>query len=222
MNEVVVTMTSWKNRINGVSKTIFSLLENTYKPRSIELNLSEEEFIEKEKELPEDLLLLKDQGLVNINWVGRNVKTFKKLLPTVKKYYNEKDLLVMTADDDIIYPNFIIERFVALHNKYPNAFVAFRNIQGRYKTQPCPNGGATMYQISFFSDFWFNIPEKVIQTNEDDWWYAYCMLKTGGRGGVFSGIPLEFDKSEYGKHGTHPYVTMRILDNLTKEDFGNK
>ena len=65
--EVVITMTSWKKRINDVSKTIYSLLRNTYKPRSIELNLAEEEFPLKEKELPEDLLLLKNDGLVHIS-----------------------------------------------------------------------------------------------------------------------------------------------------------
>ena len=207
--EVVITMTSWKKRINDVSKTIYSLLRNTYKPRSIELNLAEEEFPLKEKELPEDLLLLKNEGLVNINWCYRNVKTFKKVLPTVLKYYNEKDLLIMSADDDVEYQPDIIEKFVELHKKNPDAFIAFRNQQGEFRGQPCTNGGATLYKVSFFSDIFFKIPECVIQTNEDDWWYSYCFWKTGGRKAVFSGIQLKFFNQDTGSLKNGLYNTIR-------------
>ena len=207
--EVVITMTSWKKRINDVSKTIYSLLRNTYKPRSIELNLAEEEFPLKEKELPEDLLLLKNDGLVNINWCYRNVKTFKKVLPTVLKYYDEKDLLIMSADDDVEYQPDIIEKFVELHKKNPDAFIAFRNQQGEFRGQPCTNGGATLYKVSFFSDIFFKIPECVIQTNEDDWWYSYCFWKTGGRKAVFSGIQLKFFNQDTGSLKNGLYNTIR-------------
>lgn len=207
--EVVITMTSWKKRINDVSKTIYSLLRNTYKPRSIELNLAEEEFPLKEKELPEDLLLLKNEGLVNINWCYRNIKTFKKVLPTVLKYYNEKDLLIMSADDDVEYQPDIIEKFVELHKKNPDAFIAFRNQQGEFRGQPCTNGGATLYKVSFFSDIFFKIPECVIQTNEDDWWYSYCFWKTGGRKAVFSGIQLKFFNQDTGSLKNGLYNTIR-------------
>ena len=207
--EVVITMTSWKKRINDVSKTIYSLLRNTYKPRSIELNLAEEEFPLKEKELPEDLLLLKNDGLVNINWCYRTVKTFKKVLPTVLKYYDEKDLLIMSADDDVEYQPDIIEKFVELHKKNPDAFIAFRNQQGEFRGQPCTNGGATLYKVSFFSDIFFKIPECVIQTNEDDWWYSYCFWKTGGRKAVFSGIQLKFFNQDTGSLKNGLYNTIR-------------
>ena len=52
MSVIVVTMTSWKKRIDYVSISILSLLKQTVKPRSIELNLSEEEFPNKENDLP--------------------------------------------------------------------------------------------------------------------------------------------------------------------------
>lgn len=207
--EVVITMTSWKKRINDVSKTIYSLLRNTYKPRSIELNLAEEEFPLKEKELPENLLLLNNEGLVNINWCYRNIKTFKKVLPTVLKYYDEKDLLIMSADDDVEYQPDIIEKFVELHKKNPDAFIAFRNQQGEFRGQPCTNGGATLYKVSFFSDIFFKIPECVIQTNEDDWWYSYCFWKTGGRKAVFSGIQLKFFNQDTGSLKNGLYNTIR-------------
>ena len=216
--EVVITMTSWKKRINDVSKTIYSLLRNTYKPRSIELNLAEEEFPLKEKELPEDLLLLKNEGLVNINWCYRNVKTFKKVLPTVLKYYNEKDLLIMSADDDVEYQPDIIEKFVELHKKNPDAFIAFRNQQGEFRGQPCTNGGATLYKVSFFSDIFFKIPECVIQTNEDDWWYSYCFWKTGGRKAVFSGIQLKFFNQDTGSLKNGLYNTIRTKQLLLSLD----
>ena len=109
MSVIVVTMTSWKKRIDYVSISILSLLKQTVKPRSIDLNLSEEEFPNKENDLPKDLIELTKIYPININWVGSNVKSFKKLIPTLKKYWNEKDLYVFTADDDVVYENNMLE-----------------------------------------------------------------------------------------------------------------
>lgn len=204
--KAIISLTNWKARINTVSKTLYNLIQQC-PGFHIVLVLSEEEFPQKEKELPEDLLILKNEGLVNINWCYRNVKTFKKVLPTVLKYYNEKDLLIMSADDDVEYQPDIIEKFVELHKKNPDAFIAFRNQQGEFRGQPCTNGGATLYKVSFFSDIFFKIPECVIQTNEDDWWYSYCFWKTGGRKAVFSGIQLKFFNQDTGslKNGLYKY-----------------
>ena len=59
---VIVSMTSWTKRIGNVSHVVYSLLKQTVKPDSIEVNLSTEEFPNKEKDLPEDLVAMLNEG----------------------------------------------------------------------------------------------------------------------------------------------------------------
>ena len=97
-NDVIVSLTSWKGRINTVSKTIFSIY--TQCNCKIVLTLSEEEFPGKEKELPMDLMTFVNEGIVEILWVKENVKCFKKILYTMDKY---REVPIVSADDDCIY-----------------------------------------------------------------------------------------------------------------------
>lgn len=213
---VVVSLTSWAARINNVSRTIVSLYKNTIKPRSIELNLSEEEFPNKEKDLPEDLLLLASEKLVNINWVGKNTKSFKKIIPTLKKYWNEKDLYLFSADDDVIYPKDVLEKFIALEQKHPNCCICFDRCRGTLGKQPVVRGGATLYKIGYFTEMvWKELTEEIIKTNEDDWWYAYCFLKAGTRACCFCGLQLNFF-NQIGKHAYNTLKTKSLLLRLLK------
>ena len=91
--EIIVSLTSWIKRIQNTATTIKSLLDQTLKPNLIELNLSLVEFPEKEKNLPRDLkkLLKQYKNILEINWVENNTGVFKKIIPTIKKFYNVKD-----------------------------------------------------------------------------------------------------------------------------------
>lgn len=97
--KAIISLTSWKARINTVGKTIYSLIKNC-PGFHIVLVLSEEEFPQKEKELPEDLMLFVNNNLIEILWVYKNYKSFKKVLFTMDKY---SDVPVISADDDCIY-----------------------------------------------------------------------------------------------------------------------
>ena len=99
-NEIgVISMTSWKKRINTCSKTVFSLLKQC--PNfHIVLVLSKDEFPLKEKELPNDLMLFVNNKLIELFWINKNLKSFKKILFTMDKYRN---VPVISADDDCIY-----------------------------------------------------------------------------------------------------------------------
>ena len=97
MKKVIVSFTSWPKRINNVAKVIFSLLNQSVKPDSIELNLSIEEFPNKENDLPNELKIMYENKLFIINWVDKNTKSFKKLFPTLKKYYGD-DYYILTID----------------------------------------------------------------------------------------------------------------------------
>lgn len=213
MNDIVVTMTSWKKRVPNVSISIVSLLLNTVQPRSIELNLSEEEFPNKEKDLPETLLLLAETTCLNINWVGKNTKSFKKLVPTLKKYWDEKDLCIFTADDDVVYDKYTLETFYNQIKAYPDRFICFGRSAGAFEKQVIPRGGATMYKVGFFNEHIFSdLDKEIIDTNEDDWYYAYHFLKYGKRSAVFTGMQLKF----FDRCNGHNYQTCHTKAVLKK------
>ena len=82
-NYVIISLTSYPLRINYVHKTIKSLLEQTLKPKKIILWLAESEFPNKNKDLPKNLLLLKN-NIVSIKYYKENIKSYKKLIPTLE------------------------------------------------------------------------------------------------------------------------------------------
>lgn len=105
--KIVVSMTSWKGRIGNVPNVVRRIYNNTIIPDVFVLNLSEEEFQNMENDLPRDLLELRQTyRTFEINWVGRNTKPYKKLIPTLAEY---PDDIIITVDDDIEYPTNFIE-----------------------------------------------------------------------------------------------------------------
>lgn len=95
----VISLTSWKGRINTVGFTIFSL-HKSCPDFHIVLVLSVDEFPNKENDLPKDVLTLLHNNIFEILWVKRNYKAFKKILFTSELY---KLVPVISADDDLIY-----------------------------------------------------------------------------------------------------------------------
>jgi hypothetical protein len=97
--KAIISLTSWKARINTVSKTLYSLIKQC-PGFHIVLVLSEEEFPKMMDELPDNLKLFVDNELIEVLWVYKNYKSFKKVLFTMDKY---RDVPVISADDDCIY-----------------------------------------------------------------------------------------------------------------------
>lgn len=117
----IISLTSWTARINTVSKTLYSLL--TQCPGfHIVLVLSEEEFPKMMDELPENLKLFVDNELIEVLWVYKNYRSFKKVLFTMDKY---RTVPVISADDDCIYTcNYAQELY--------NAYIEFPKYVIRY------------------------------------------------------------------------------------------
>ncbi|WP_051190484.1 hypothetical protein [Kaistella palustris] len=97
--DLIVTLTSFPGRIYTISDTLVSLLNQSLRPEKIVLWLAEEQFPEKENELPTRILKLRELGL-EIRWC-KDLKSYKKLLPALDLF---NDKLLVTADDDIYYP----------------------------------------------------------------------------------------------------------------------
>ena len=107
---IIASLTSFPERITLVSETIKSLLLQTVKPDMLILWLAEDQFPNKEKDLPQELLDLRQYGL-SIDWC-RDVRSYKKLIPALQKYPND---IIITFDDDIYYGKNVIE---LLYNSY--------------------------------------------------------------------------------------------------------
>ena len=169
---IIISLTSWPKRIANVATVIGSLLNQKLMPDLIELNLSLEEFHEKEKNLPEELIdLIKNNSQIEINWIEGNDGVFKKIIPTLKKFYGEEYYL-LSVDDDYIYRNDYVELMV----NYINSFNSdtFSLSRGRVI------GNRQIYKsICFQKDFWEKLTQDVINTRIDDSYIEYYLRKKG-------------------------------------------
>ena len=165
---IIITMTSWTKRIKNVPKVVFSILSNTITPDSIELNLSTDEFINKEKDLPEELILLNQNGIININWVKENTGVFKKLIPTLQKYKNE-DYYLISCDDDWLYNKDFIQILLTRLNE--GCWYSLQNAKQVI-------GNSTIYRsIIFDSDFWEVITDELISIGISDYYITKYLIK---------------------------------------------
>ena len=159
---IIVSMTSWPKRINNVAKVIYSILKNTVQPNKIICNLSTEEFPNKEKDLPEVLLLLSETTCFEINWVKENTKVFKKFIPTLEKYGT--NFYLFTIDDDELYDNTYIETGMKALEYHKAVVIAKRN----------PNatniwGGMFCCDASLFDkSYWENLSKELINESMND------------------------------------------------------
>lgn len=87
----------------------------SFKPDVIILQLSEEDFPNKEKDLPNNILKLKKYG-ITINWNKDNIKSYKKLIPTLIEYPND---IIITVDDDFIYDKNLVKYLWQSYTKNP-------------------------------------------------------------------------------------------------------
>ena len=126
--KAIISLTSWKARINTVGKTLYSLLKMC-PGFHIVLVLSEEEFPKKEEELPEELMLFVDNDLIEILWVYKNYKAFKKVLFTMDKYRN---VPVISADDDCIYIINYAQELYDIWLKNKDCFITYKITKQKY------------------------------------------------------------------------------------------
>ncbi|GAA3967895.1 hypothetical protein [Allohahella marinimesophila] len=97
-HDIVVSLTTFDKRIGNVYLTIESLMQQSLKPDRIVLCVSEADVTE--SNLPEILHLQKSRGL-EVLFCERDLGPYKKFFHTFQKY---PDSLIITADDDLMYP----------------------------------------------------------------------------------------------------------------------
>lgn len=176
-NKIYITLTSWKGRINTITPTIESLLNQTVSVDRVYLNLSEEEFENKYNDLPIDLLKLQSDKFV-INWVGANTKTMKKVLPTLD-LINDDDILIF-VDDDVIFPSDLVESRL---NDFYEREQCSNPITGHYfkidKLNLYCSACGSLIQKKMLKGYKEFVTDDVIRTYEDDWLYMILALING-------------------------------------------
>ncbi len=116
---MVVSLTSFPRRINALYLTIESLLRQTILPEQIYLYLSEEQFPNRESDLPESLLKYAE-GILKIVFVSGDIRSHKKYYYIMNEFPND---IIINVDDDIFYPSTMIESLYNASQKNPGAVI---------------------------------------------------------------------------------------------------
>ena len=115
-SKVIVSLTSYPARIDTVWITVSTLLNQTMKPYKVILWLAREQF--PDGKLPEKLVDLQKRGL--------EIAYCEDLMPHKKYYYTMQkypEYFVVTADDDIFYPENHLEKLWQGYEKYPGNII---------------------------------------------------------------------------------------------------
>ena len=193
---LIVSMTSYPSRIKFVKDSFNSIINQNISATLYHciLVLSTTEFPNKELELPLDLLnLIYNEG-IEIIWYKNNIRSHKKLIPTLNKYPNNPILII---DDDIKREDGFIQAFLNDHKKYPNdiifgmsRFVLNKNYkfikkkkikENEYILARPSNGlGGTLYPPNTFTDkrfFYENIFMKLSPSSDEIWQWCFVIIE---------------------------------------------
>lgn len=116
--EVVVSLTTFGNRLLEVALTIESIMQGSMKPNRVVLWLEEEM---RGITLPITLKRQQERGL-EIAFC-KNFRSYKKLIPALRKYPMAG---IITIDDDCVYDYDLVEKLVNAHMRYPKEIIANR------------------------------------------------------------------------------------------------
>lgn len=119
---IIASLTSYPPRIGAVHLAIQSLLAQKCLPDLIVLWLYKGDFANGEADLPWELRR-KLSFDVQIRWVDRDLKPHKKYFWALQEFSND---LVITFDDDLIYPNTLIAELLEAYKVFPSCIISAR------------------------------------------------------------------------------------------------
>ncbi|MBI4402729.1 MAG: hypothetical protein HY537_01130 [Deltaproteobacteria bacterium] len=196
---IIVSLTSVSYRIEGIEPVLSSICNGEMRPDRLFLWVSNEPS-------------LKDEGITTLPAflqrypvevrVTTNIGPSTKLLPAVKEFWEKKDTIIVTADDDIVYPHYWLDRLVRAFSRYPDRCLCYRarlvrhNRYGAplsYNRYPIlrgmdnvrefdllvPNGThGVLYKVGFFSEGILDIDNLMrCSITNDDLWISAHLIK---------------------------------------------
>lgn len=124
-SEIIISLTTFPDRIHYVWMTVVSLLNQTVKPCKVVLWLAEEQF--PDKKLPKRLTGLCKRGL-EIRYCD-DLKPHKKYFYTMKEW---PDKYVLTCDDDMFYPENLVEKLWETGKQHPGKIICNNSMKVTY------------------------------------------------------------------------------------------
>lgn len=197
-----ISLTAISLRMNTVCETLRSLLAQSYSDLCIHLHLSREPYLLDAgvPEIPTDLAALQREagGRLKIVYC-RNIGPYRKLLPYLHSYWGESRLVV-TADDDTIYPpdwleclvsSYALQRCAIAYRGhricYNDAgFVTYRSwMKSTIEENPSklilPTGkDGILYDTAFFPVGVLNVRDALrLAPTADDLWFRWHLARNG-------------------------------------------
>lgn len=108
--DVIVSLTSYGERIEELKYTLYSLVMQSVRPERIVVNIA----FENEKFLNNEIKSFEKYGVEF--FFCKDTRSYKKLLPTLERF---PKVYIVTADDDLFYERTWLERLYDAHRKHP-------------------------------------------------------------------------------------------------------
>ena len=193
--KIIVSLTSFPERMYEIHYTLYSLLTQSLKPDEVVLWLAREQFPNGEADIPPAVLNMQKNGL-SIKWC-EDLRSYKKLVPSLKEF---PDDVIVIVDDDVYYPANWLEKLYKQHLKTPKCVIGHRGhkirlgVDGKplpYKqwlkntTQPKPSyrnfltgcGGILYPPHSLYKDVGdAALFQKLAPYADDIWFWAMTVL----------------------------------------------
>lgn len=128
--EIIVSLTTHDRRLYEVYLAIESIMQGSRKPNRIVLWLSKDL---QDEPLPQTLVNQKKRGLV-VKYT-EDIGPYTKLIPALTEY---PDSIIVTIDDDILYPYDTLELLFSSYQKYPQCICANRIMDIKLDSQGNP------------------------------------------------------------------------------------
>jgi len=209
----VISMTSFPKRMKYLWMVVDMLMRQETRPAIIYLCLYRGDF--PDGKLPESLDPYLRRGL-KVLWAEQDLKPHLKYFVSFKEEASGRHRTIITVDDDLFYPTWMVTRLAHLHEEFPNAVCAdiTRRIKGpRYSEwafEMAPHvpdkdllalgAGGVLYPYSFYkSECLFDI-DSIFKTclKMDDLWLKRCenFVGAGVATGDYFALPAELPTSQ--------------------------
>lgn len=190
--DVIVSLTTHGRRLYEVYLAIESIMQGSVKPNRIILWLSTD--IQSET-LPQPLFNQIRRGL-EVKYT-KDIGPYTKLIPVLKEF---PDSVIVTIDDDILYPFDTLEMLISAHMKHPQSICANRVMDITLDNQGQPTSlptwkeledrdrisklnffegvGAVLYPLHCFTSVIFeeSVFNEICPTADDVWFNCMALL----------------------------------------------
>lgn len=118
-NRIILSLTTYNKRYKTIGLTLKSLLLQTVKPDKIIVWLDDDI---PENRITEEMKEFEKYG-IEYRHTNLNIKPHNKYYHAMCEFPND---IIITVDDDIIYPKSMIEELINMYEKYPDSVCARR------------------------------------------------------------------------------------------------